>query len=613
MTTFQILEELERLSECDAVGNVDVVLLGTQSDDGNDTDCDSGDEDCNDPDRLSHRQLQAPAELIINEDPDFICEVGENSSTNTDSADVINYNGNKKRKRDVASSTKGTKQRLLSKGRVKCPNKSNDNAIEWTDGGLVTHNDEWINPLPRTVSTLNNNSEPIDFFKIFFDEQLVEEIVRETVQYAGRKNFLFNPPLSVDEMYCFFGILILSGYIPLPRRRMFWEQAEDSHNELVSNSMRRNRFEDIFRFLHIVDNGNLDKNDKMAKVRPLSRMLNDKFILHAPIEKDLSIDESMIPYFGRNGCKQHIKGKPIRFGYKVWVVATKLGYALSTDLYQGKVENDSMVGSLGERVVKRLVSKVKEEYNNTNFSVYCDNFFTSPNLLVEMKKMNVFVTGTVRENRTKQCPLKAVKLMQKEKRGTYDSKVSERYGITAIRWKDNNVVTVMSNEYGLEPMKSAKRYSAQEKKKVLIPQPDAVHQYNRYMGGVDQLDGNVSAYRIAIRGKKWYMPIILWYIDVCVNNAYQLLRVHNKSYDMLGFRRNLSTTLLRKYGTPRILPGPSKSVVRVVANAVKENNGHFVIPNQQRRRCAYCKNKTTKICKKCNVPLHDKCFETFHL
>lgn len=29
-------------------------------------------------------------------------------------------------------------------------------------------------------------------------------------------------------------------------------------------------------------------------------------------------DESMIKYYGRHGCKHFIRGKSIRFGYKVW-------------------------------------------------------------------------------------------------------------------------------------------------------------------------------------------------------------------------------------------------------------------------------------------------------
>ncbi len=43
----------------------------------------------------------------------------------------------------------------------------------------------------------------------------------------------------------------------------------------------------------------------------------------------------MIPYYGRHGSKQRIQNKPIRSGYKVWVLAEVLGYVVQFDPYQG--------------------------------------------------------------------------------------------------------------------------------------------------------------------------------------------------------------------------------------------------------------------------------------
>ena len=41
-------------------------------------------------------------------------------------------------------------------------------------------------------------------------------------------------------------------------------------------------------------------------------------------EKNISIDESVVPYYGRHGCKQYIQNKPVKFGYKLGVAATPL-------------------------------------------------------------------------------------------------------------------------------------------------------------------------------------------------------------------------------------------------------------------------------------------------
>ena len=42
--------------------------------------------------------------------------------------------------------------------------------------------------------------------------------------------------------------------------------------------------------------------------------------------KDLAIDEQMVPYFGRHSAKMFIGGKPIRFVFKNWVLASSDGY-----------------------------------------------------------------------------------------------------------------------------------------------------------------------------------------------------------------------------------------------------------------------------------------------
>ena len=65
------------------------------------------------------------------------------------------------------------------------------------------------------------------------------------------------------------------------------------------------------------------------------------------------------------------------------------------------------------------------------------------------------------------------------------------------------MVTLASNCYGVNPVRSASRWSNAEKKRISIDQPDVVYQYNQFMGGVDRLDENIDKARVAIRMKKW--------------------------------------------------------------------------------------------------------------
>ena len=98
---------------------------------------------------------------------------------------------------------------------------------------------------------------------------------------------------------------------------MYWKHCPDVRNTAAANAMPRNRFDECLRFLHFADNQNFTAGDKYAKVRPIFSMLNEKYLNHFSNENYLSIDESMVPYYGRHGLKLHVHEKLIRFGYKV--------------------------------------------------------------------------------------------------------------------------------------------------------------------------------------------------------------------------------------------------------------------------------------------------------
>ena len=47
---------------------------------------------------------------------------------------------------------------------------------------------------------------------------------------------------SVQEMRGFLGILLVSDYSKVPKRRMYWELSTDTHNDAIVSAMSRNRF-----------------------------------------------------------------------------------------------------------------------------------------------------------------------------------------------------------------------------------------------------------------------------------------------------------------------------------------------------------------------------------
>ena len=62
-------------------------------------------------------------------------------------------------------------------------------------------------------------------------------------------------------------------------------------------------------------------------------------------------------------------------------------------------------------------------------------------------------------------PLKNVKMMEKEARCASDVAVDANINMTAVRWKDNKIVNVLSTFAGKDPVQKVKRYSQESKKK----------------------------------------------------------------------------------------------------------------------------------------------------
>ena len=140
------------------------------------------------------------------------------------------------------------------------------------------------------------------------------------------------------------------------------------------------------KYLHLADNTRLPANDRYGKLRPYFDKVNKNFLKNFVVEQRLSVDESMVKYFGHHPGEQFLKGKPIRFGYKLWSLCTPKGYLIQFDPYQGagrsKIEIAPHLG-LGGSVVKHLVSTLPKN----PYIVYTDNFITSITLLEELATM----------------------------------------------------------------------------------------------------------------------------------------------------------------------------------------------------------------------------------
>ncbi|XP_022191598.2 piggyBac transposable element-derived protein 3-like [Nilaparvata lugens] len=578
------LQEAIDILECDDADDVQGIFIEPPAP-NIDTDEDSGDEDGGGyVDNLTGRQLTSQVEVVTNSRNDT--SVLDNTFEDLSSSTVVK-NSKKLKKED------------------------------WKDEDLPQK--DVFFPEPNYVPYRDKS--PVELFEMFFDDEIIKLFIDESLKYALFKNCK-DPKITSKELKVFLAILFLSGYNQLPSKRSYWDEKKDMRNEIVVDSMRRDRFLEICRFLHCQDNNNINRNDKMWKLRPLMNLLQKKCIAHFQPEENLSFDESMVAYFGKHSCKQFIRGKPIRFGYKVWCLNTVSGYLINFEIYQGKnpFGNEVYEKEFGKCAAPllKMIDEIPDDKKNLHFKFYCDNLFTSVKLMVHLKERGYDVTGTLRENRVpKECGLTHSKSLKKKERGFYEKRSTQSVGMI-VRWVDNSVVTVGSTCYGVEPLIHTQRYCKAAKGRVRVQQPNAIKQYNKFMGGTDRMDENLSYYRIGVRSKKWYWPLLTWMMDVVMHNSWVLARKSGCSISQLDFRREIVNCYLTKFGNPRAGIGrPSISKFgdnncRVSNDIRLDDSGHLARDCNRRRCAGECKGTVRSECIKCDVGLCLKCFVPFH-
>ena len=304
-----------------------------------------------------------------------------------------------------------------------------------------------------------------------------------------------------------------------------------------------------------------------------------------------------------HGAKMFIRGKPIRFGYKVWMLCGSDGYPYQASVYCGKSDRPES-RSLGEHVVLEFTKLIPEKPKH---QLFFDNFFTSYSLLHQLKELGIRATGTVREGRLGTGRLPDKRAFTKAERGKYEYTCDGE--VCFVRWGDNNVVTCGSNYDAVLPVVKVERHVKGSRDKQRVSQPRMISKYVSGMGGVDLMDQLQSAYRPRIKAKKWWWNLFINAINMAVVAAWRIhCQVHESSQTIthLEFRRELVLGLLKGSSRKR-LGGPAAPVPA----CVRFDGVEHYIESTTQGRCAECRN-TKKHCAKCEKRLHEHCFALYH-
>lgn len=189
---------------------------------------------------------------------------------------------------------------------------------------------------------------PLEWFNHFFTDDLVDYIVSETNRFAEPclDGIDLTPSSRAkkwtettrEEMRAFVGLLIYQGIVRKPSEDMYWSTRYSLSTPFVGEVMSHSRFVLLMRYLHLTTFvAERHEQPRLKKVFEIFKLLCQSFqSVYCP-DRDISIDESLIPFKGRLGFKQYMPCKRARFGIKFFELCeAKSGYIYNIIIYTGK-------------------------------------------------------------------------------------------------------------------------------------------------------------------------------------------------------------------------------------------------------------------------------------
>ena len=138
---------------------------------------------------------------------------------------------------------------------------------------------------------LNEDISPLSYFQKFITPKLIDEIVAQTNLYSFQKKHK-NIKTSLSEIMVLIVMSIKMGIVSLSSYANYWSR--ELRYPPVVEVISRNRYQELIRYLHFVDNTTVNKRNKLGKIKPVIEAVRNECIKIEP-EEFQNIDEQIIP------------------------------------------------------------------------------------------------------------------------------------------------------------------------------------------------------------------------------------------------------------------------------------------------------------------------------
>jgi len=468
----------------------------------------------------------------------------------------------------------------------------------------------------------NDEKNELHFFKLLFDDKLVDEIIQNSEEYF-RNKFLKNKKekfsknsyswlykqhgIEKSNIMKLIAILIYMGLEPKKKVTDYWSTNIFFSNSFVPLVMSRNMFYFLCAALHIElkdndlnndfeeeleveddmdyeDNNEVQQsqknfNHKVEDPRKKVLMFIEKicynFKKYYYPDTDLCIDESLVYFRGRSSLKFYMPMKPHKWGFKFHMICESNSHYVLDILFDAGKEYKDLITLPNHSFTESIIVRLTKYYSHNNHIIYFDSWYSSLSIFTKLKEMGIYATSILK-NTYNNIPL------------------SEYYNIYTI--EDRKTLNFISNIHSDQIDSNSKN------------KPNIQYQYIKNAKSIDYINQYSAFHGNKKRSKKWWKKVFMFMLDVIISNSIVLKEKYtHKKVENKQFLENLIKQLVNYDDVetisvrPKIIP---EKYLYLLHNIKKMS--------YKSQKCIECHKSCTYKCQECDKFIHPECFNNYH-
>lgn len=260
---------------------------------------------------------------------------------------------------------------------------------------------------------LGDTASPLEAWMLLFTDYMINEVVEWTnrkiaqirINYK-RTNILWLGDTDAIEIKAFLGLLIYTEAFKAGRESIHSFFATDgTGRDVFRCTMTKKRFLFLLvalRFDNATDRPERMKEDRAAAISHLFNTFVENSQRNFSIGTHACIDETLIGFRGRCSFVMYMPKKPNKYGVKLMSLTdARTSYLYNAYIYSGK-GSDGIGLSAEQKKLKvptQAVVRLVKPIEKSNRNVTADNWFSSMEVVTELRKKGLTYLGTLKKNK----------------------------------------------------------------------------------------------------------------------------------------------------------------------------------------------------------------------